>query len=83
MDDGLGAGDEYTKRRGAIVYGDCVVADDDPRLDDVRTKFMRAQEASSIDEVQRPKTHTWYRIEVARTSSWDFRKIPAGADRKA
>ena len=44
---------------------------------------MRAQEGSSIDEVQPRKTHTLYRIEVARTSSWDFLQHPAGADRKA
>jgi hypothetical protein len=43
---------------------------------------MRAMEASSVEEIQR-RTHSWYRIDVARTSSWDFSKIPPGADRKA
>ena len=82
VDDGVAPDDDYTKRRGAIVYGSCVVADDDPALDDVRVAFMHAMGATSVDEIQR-RTHSWYRIEIARTSSWDFRKIPAGADRKA
>jgi nitroimidazol reductase NimA-like FMN-containing flavoprotein (pyridoxamine 5'-phosphate oxidase superfamily) len=83
VDDGVDAADDYTKRRGAILYGTCEVADDDARLAEVLPKYMRAQEASSVDEILRPRTHSWYRIEVARTSSWDFRKIPAGADPKA
>jgi nitroimidazol reductase NimA-like FMN-containing flavoprotein (pyridoxamine 5'-phosphate oxidase superfamily) len=82
VDDGLGPGETYRERRGAILYGTCVVADDDPLLDDVRHAYMRAMGASSVGEIQR-RTHSWYRIDVERTSSWDFRKIPAGADRKA
>ena len=82
VDDGLGPDDTYRERRGAILYGTCGVADDDPRLDDVRHAFMRAMGAATVAEIQR-RTHSWYRIDVARTSSWDFRKIPAGADRKA
>jgi len=82
VDDGVGPGDEYTKRRGAILYGDCVLADDDPALEEVRLAFMHAMEATSVDQIQR-RTHSWYRIGVTRTSSWDFRKIPAGTDRKA
>jgi nitroimidazol reductase NimA-like FMN-containing flavoprotein (pyridoxamine 5'-phosphate oxidase superfamily) len=81
VDDGLGPGETYRQRRGAILYGTCVVADEDPRLDDVRYAFMRAMEASSLREVQR-RTHSWYRIDVERTSSWDFRKIPEGTDWK-
>jgi nitroimidazol reductase NimA-like FMN-containing flavoprotein (pyridoxamine 5'-phosphate oxidase superfamily) len=82
VDDGLAPEDDYSSRRGAILYGTCVVADDDSALDDVRQAYMRAMEASSVDEIQRPRTHAWYRLEVTRTSSWDFRKIPRGADRK-
>jgi nitroimidazol reductase NimA-like FMN-containing flavoprotein (pyridoxamine 5'-phosphate oxidase superfamily) len=81
VDDGLGPGETYRQRRGAILYGTCVVADDDPRLDDVRYAFMRAMEAKTLREVQR-RTHSWYRIDVERRSSWDFRKIPAGTDWK-
>ncbi len=82
VDDGVGPDDHYTKRRGAILYGDCLVADDHPGLEEARLAFMRAMDASSVDEIQR-RTHSWYRIDVARTSSWDFSKIPAGMDRKA
>jgi nitroimidazol reductase NimA-like FMN-containing flavoprotein (pyridoxamine 5'-phosphate oxidase superfamily) len=81
VDDGVGPGETYRQRRGAILYGTCARADDDPQLDDVRYAYMRAMEASSVREVQR-RTHSWYRIDVERTSSWDFRKIPAGRDWK-
>ena len=83
VDDGVGDGDDYTKRRGAIVYGTCVVAGDDTALDGVRVAYMHAMGASSVHEIERPRTHSWYRLDIVRTSSWDFRKIPAGADRKA
>ena len=82
VDDGVAPGDNYTQRRGAIVYGECLPADDHPALDEVRVAYMHAMDASSVHEIQR-RTHTWYRIDIARTASWDFRKIPAGADRKA
>jgi nitroimidazol reductase NimA-like FMN-containing flavoprotein (pyridoxamine 5'-phosphate oxidase superfamily) len=81
VDDGVGADDPYTKRRGAILYGKCVVADDDAALDEAKHAYMRAMGAASLDDIQR-RTHSWYRIDVSRTSSWDFRKIPAGTDRK-
>jgi nitroimidazol reductase NimA-like FMN-containing flavoprotein (pyridoxamine 5'-phosphate oxidase superfamily) len=83
VDDGVAPEDDYRQRRGAILYGECVVADDHPELDDVRRAYMHAMGASSVDEIQRPRTHAWYRLEIVRTSSWDFRKIPTGADRKA
>jgi nitroimidazol reductase NimA-like FMN-containing flavoprotein (pyridoxamine 5'-phosphate oxidase superfamily) len=82
VDDGVGPGETYRQRRGVILYGTCVMADDDPRLGDVRYAYMRAMEASSVREIQR-RSHSWYRIDVERTSSWDFRKIPAGTDWKA
>jgi nitroimidazol reductase NimA-like FMN-containing flavoprotein (pyridoxamine 5'-phosphate oxidase superfamily) len=82
VDDGVGPGETYLQRRGAILYGNCTVADDDPRLEEMRYVYMRAMDARSVDEIQR-RTHSWYRIDVERTSSWDFGKIPAGTDRKA
>lgn len=82
VDDGIGPGQPYSERRGLIVYGVCRVASDDALLDTVRSAYARAMGASSVDEVQR-RTHDWYRIDIERTASWDFRKIPAGADRKA
>jgi nitroimidazol reductase NimA-like FMN-containing flavoprotein (pyridoxamine 5'-phosphate oxidase superfamily) len=82
VDDGLAPGDPYTQRRGVIVYGRCVTADNDTMLDAVRQAYMRAMKAASLEEVQR-RTHSWYRIDIDRLASWDFRKIPSGADRKA
>jgi len=43
---------------------------------------MRGMGMTTVEEVQR-RTHDWCRIDVDRVSSWDFRKIPAGSDRKA
>jgi nitroimidazol reductase NimA-like FMN-containing flavoprotein (pyridoxamine 5'-phosphate oxidase superfamily) len=81
VDDGVTPDDSYRKRRGAILYGNCAVADDDPvLLDEARYAYMRAFDATSVDQVQR-RTHSWYRIDVDRTSSWDFRKIPRGTDK--
>jgi len=82
VDDGVAPGDTYTQRRGVVVYGRCYVANDEPRMEAAREAFMRAFGMERIDQVQR-RTHDWCRIEIDRISSWDFRKIPAGADRKA
>jgi hypothetical protein len=81
VDDGVGPGETYLQRRGAILYGRCVLADRDPVLDEVRNAFMHAMEAKSVREIER-RTHSWYRIDVERKSSWDFSKIPAGTDWK-
>jgi nitroimidazol reductase NimA-like FMN-containing flavoprotein (pyridoxamine 5'-phosphate oxidase superfamily) len=81
VDDGVAPGDSYDKRRGAIVYGSCCVVDAHPALDGARHAYMQAMEAASVEEIQR-RTHSWYRIDITRTVSWDFRKIPASADRK-
>jgi nitroimidazol reductase NimA-like FMN-containing flavoprotein (pyridoxamine 5'-phosphate oxidase superfamily) len=82
VDDGVAEGQAYTERRGAIVYGRCVVANDDPRMEAARAAYMESFGMRSVDEIQR-RTHDWYRIDIDRISSWDFRKIPAGVDRKA
>jgi nitroimidazol reductase NimA-like FMN-containing flavoprotein (pyridoxamine 5'-phosphate oxidase superfamily) len=83
VDDGVGADDTYRQRRGAILYGTCVVADADPVLrEEAIYEYMRAMDAETVDDIQR-RTHSWYRVDVERTASWDFRKIPAGVDRKA
>jgi nitroimidazol reductase NimA-like FMN-containing flavoprotein (pyridoxamine 5'-phosphate oxidase superfamily) len=83
VDDGVGPEDTYRQRRGAILYGTCAVADDDPLLrTEAIHEYVRAMNAQSVDEIQR-RSHSWYRIDVDRTASWDFRKIPAGTDRKA
>ena len=82
VDDGVGPGDHYSQRRGVIVYGRCQIANDDPRMEAAREAYMRSFGMTRVDEVQR-RTHDWWRVDVDRVSSWDFRKIPAGTDRKA
>jgi nitroimidazol reductase NimA-like FMN-containing flavoprotein (pyridoxamine 5'-phosphate oxidase superfamily) len=80
VDDGIE--EDYSKRRGVIAYGRCTVADEDPAMPEARLAYMRAFGATSVAQVQR-RTHAWYRIDIQRTASWDFRKIPEGADRSA
>ena len=82
VDDGVAPGQAYSERRAVIVYGNCLVANDDPEMEAARAAYMRSFGMRSVDEVQR-RTHDWYRIDVDRIASWDFRKIPTGADRKA
>lgn len=83
VDDGLGADDAYTQRRGAILYGPCEAATRSAAFDEARVAYAQAMGAATVDEIQRPRTHAWYRLEISHSSSWDFRKIPVGADRKA
>ena len=82
VDDGVAPGQGYSERRGVILYGRCEVANDHPDMEAARDAYVRSFGMRSIDEVQR-RTHDWYRMQIDRVSSWDFRKIPAGTDRKA
>jgi nitroimidazol reductase NimA-like FMN-containing flavoprotein (pyridoxamine 5'-phosphate oxidase superfamily) len=82
VDDGLAPGQPYTERRGVVLYGRCEVANDHPEMEAARDAYVGSFGMRSVDEVQR-RTHDWYRLEIDRVSSWDFRKIPAGTDRKA
>src|SRR3712207_3000763 len=53
VDDGVGPGEPYTQRRGAILYGPCVVADDDSVLRSAAIyAYMRAMDAKTVDEIQ-------------------------------
>jgi nitroimidazol reductase NimA-like FMN-containing flavoprotein (pyridoxamine 5'-phosphate oxidase superfamily) len=82
VDDGVADGQTYTERRGVVIYGRCEVSNDHPGMEAARETYMRSMGMRSVDEVQR-RTHDWYRIKIDRIASWDFRKIPAGTDRKA
>jgi nitroimidazol reductase NimA-like FMN-containing flavoprotein (pyridoxamine 5'-phosphate oxidase superfamily) len=83
VDDGAGVDTPYTERRGVIVYGQCVPAADDPVIvDEAPTALMNKFGYENRAQVERI-THEWYRIDVTRTASWNFRKIPAGQDRAA
>ena len=80
VDDGVGSDDDYTKRRGVIIYGNCTMLPDDaPELTEVRKEFARVMGAKNEGELER-KTHSWYRLDIKTKASWDFGKIPIGAD---
>lgn len=73
-------GVEYAELRGAVLYGRFERADDAPGLDAIRAEFGRKY-FHGID-IPMVKSHTWMRLEPERIVSWDFRKIPAGGDRR-
>ena len=81
VDDGVGEGDTYSQRRGVVVYGTCrKVTADDPRLADVRAAFAERFFGDPEAEYER-RTHAWYVVDPYRFASWDFGRIPTGADR--
>jgi uncharacterized pyridoxamine 5'-phosphate oxidase family protein len=80
VDDGVAAGEGYGKRRGVTLSGQCVRADDDPRvMTKVVPKLVELFGGSGPEDVIR-STHAFYRIDASRVASWDFRRIPVGAD---
>ena len=80
VDDGLGPDDTYANAAAPSCTARASSPTTTRLLDDVRHAFMRAMGAATVAEIQR-RTHSWYRIDVDRTSSWDFRKIPRGGAR--
>jgi nitroimidazol reductase NimA-like FMN-containing flavoprotein (pyridoxamine 5'-phosphate oxidase superfamily) len=81
VDDGVGADDAYADRRGVVVYAEARVLDpDDPALAAVGPAFAERFFGDREAGVRRP-THDWYELTPYRFASWDFAKIPAGADR--
>lgn len=83
VDDGVAAGDGYADRRGVVLYGRSeTVAADDPRLPSVRMLFATTFFGSPDVPFER-RTHSWYLLTPDRTASWDFSRIPSGADRHA
>ena len=76
IDDGV----EYQELRGAVFYGRLVDATGDERLPAVRAAFATKYWGGA--DVPELKSHVWLRLEQDRLASWDFRKIPAGRDRR-
>ncbi|MGH2830494.1 MAG: pyridoxamine 5'-phosphate oxidase family protein [Actinomycetota bacterium] len=74
------AGTEYAELRGAVLYGRFEPADDAPELEVVREEFGRRYWGGVT--VPPVRSHTWLRLKPERIVSWDFRKIPSGADRR-
>lgn len=74
------AGIEYGDLRGVVLYGRFENGDDDPELDPIRAEFGRKY-WHGID-VPSLRSHRWLRLKPERVVSWDFRKIPSGADKR-
>jgi nitroimidazol reductase NimA-like FMN-containing flavoprotein (pyridoxamine 5'-phosphate oxidase superfamily) len=76
IDDGVA----YAELRGAVFYGRFVEAGSDERLADVRRRF--AEKYWGGADVPDLRSHVWLRLDREKVVSWDFRKIPSGADRR-
>lgn len=74
-----GTGGHYSERRGIILYGTCRIV---PEREAVRDAYARALFGDPGADFHR-RTHVWFEVEPYRRVSWDFGKIPAGADRFA
>jgi nitroimidazol reductase NimA-like FMN-containing flavoprotein (pyridoxamine 5'-phosphate oxidase superfamily) len=81
VDAGVGESEGYDERKGVVVYGTCrVVGDDETELiDRVRPAYAKALFGDASTEFRR-RTHVWFEVDPYRRVSWDFGKIPAGAD---
>jgi len=83
VDDGVSEGQGYGERRGVIVYARCsMLAADDERLPEVRQRFADKFFGDPGARFER-RTHAWYELVPYRFASWDFGRIPAGADSHA
>lgn len=74
------AGTEYAELRGAVLKGRFVEANDDPALPDVKAAYSaKYWNGTSLPEV---RSHVWLKLAPDEVASWDFRKIPAGRDKR-
>jgi nitroimidazol reductase NimA-like FMN-containing flavoprotein (pyridoxamine 5'-phosphate oxidase superfamily) len=82
IDTGVGEGEGYSDRRGVVVYGTCrvVPVGETELLDRVRPAYAQALFGDPAVDFGR-RTHVWFEVTPYRRNSWDFGKIPAGADR--
>lgn len=74
-------GDVSNQHQGAIFYGRCEDASEDEHLPAVIVAFAEKYYGSRDADPSRPRTHQWIRLTPDRVVSWDFRRIPPGADR--
>ena len=70
----------YGELRGAVLYGTFEEATEHPGVDGARAAF--AGKYWGGFEVPDIRSHVWIRLEPDRVVSWDFRKIPAGRDKR-
>ena len=73
-------GEDYGELRGAVLSGRFEDASDDRRLPEVRAAFARRYWGGA--EVPEMRSHVWLRMTPERVVTWDFKKIPAGRDRR-
>jgi len=73
-------GTEYAELRGAVLYGRFAPAGDRPELPAVKEAFAaKYWPGVAIPDLA---SHEWLSLRPDRVVSWDFRKIPAGRDRR-
>ncbi len=74
-------GQEYAELRGVRMTGiPAAVPDDDPVRVEAYHQFARKY--FGVDELPNQRSYETIRITPDEVASWDFGKIPAGADRK-
>lgn len=72
------AGEDYHELHGAVLYGRFEPVEDEAVLDEVR-RIFGSKYWGGI-EVPEMKSHVWLVLRPDEIVSWDFAKIPAGAD---
>jgi PPOX class probable F420-dependent enzyme len=82
------AGEEFTELRGVELSGRAEIASEvprttapDPRLAEPERLYAEKYAGTSVFEPD--GRHAWVRLEPTRLVSWDFRKNPALAPRRA
>ena len=73
-------GSTHARHRGAVFYGSCRTAPDDGALRRAKTTFAAKYYHDPTHDPSRAATHRWLILEPERVVTWDFRKIPDGAD---
>jgi hypothetical protein len=73
-------GYEYEDLRGAVLKGRFTDASADPGLPQAQGMFARKYWGG--DEVPAVRSHVWMKLAPEHVASWDFRKIPAGRDKR-
>ncbi|MCA1831297.1 MAG: pyridoxamine 5'-phosphate oxidase family protein [Actinomycetota bacterium] len=76
----IDTGFEYEDLRGAVLRGRFVDASEDSDLGAAQAQF--AAKYWGGDQVPVVRSHIWMKLVPEQTSSWDFRKIPAGRDKR-
>ncbi len=71
------AGESYGELRGAVLYGRFQDAGDVPHIRKLfGEKYWGGMEIPAV------RSHAWIALRPERIVSWDFKKIPAGRDRR-